>query len=144
MRIIKDKKGLALESIVLYLIVFSFFIVAGWSFYSLTAIQYDVVVNDSFSEPFDKVNETFTIANQVADDFQESEATVKDAIVSFITSGISSIKIIFGSISIITDLTFVVATTLGIPQIVVDFFLAIMMVVVVFAIIRVLVGKAQV
>ncbi len=139
MRLFKNKKAVSLLTISSAVIVFSFFMVSLWFVYADMAVQYGVPVNGSFSEPFDEVNETFAIANEVGQKFDESEAQSTNAIVTFISDGVASLKIMFKVVNIIPKLVSATSDVIGIPEIATTMFLAIVVLSIVFGLVTILV-----
>lgn len=138
---LKSRRGLSLLYFVVGLLLFGLFMSGMWYIYAAGAIAYNVQVNESFAEPFDKTLETKNLTSELAQNVQNTQATTTDSLITFISGGISSLKIIFNSVTIAASLYTVIQNWFGIPQFVVTTLVTIAMLAVLFAIVQALLNR---
>lgn len=111
----KGRKGQDLSSVIIGIIIFGLFVSGFWFSYADTAQNYNMSINESFAEPFDRTLEAKNITTQISENIQDTEATTTDQIVTFISGGVAILKIIFTSIGIITPLSGLLGSYFAVP-----------------------------
>lgn len=136
-----NKKAQSMKMILIGIVVFSFFVAGGFKVYTDMAPKYDITVNETYSEPFNKMDDINEIADDVGNKIDQSEATVTDSLFSFVSIGYSGLKIMFGSWAVALQLASVVREALGLPGLVFTFLITILLIAIVTAIISALFNR---
>lgn len=138
-QMLNNKKGQSLKTLVLAVLVGSFILVGLFQIYSSMAVEYGVNVNETFAnESFNKINEINEIAEEVGSSIDNSEATVTDSVVSFLTLPFKALKIMFKTFDISLTLVTQVSQFLFIDNLVYTFIITIILIAFVFAIVTAL------
>lgn len=133
---INNKKGVAIQSILITVVLFSFFVVALFSVYADGSDKYGVTVNETYAnESFNAINEVNDIASEIGGQVDSSEAVVTSNFFSFLTLPFKGLKISFKIFDVIFILASNAKEILGIPDIAYGVFITILLIVIVFAII---------
>lgn len=136
-----NKKGQAIRKYVLSLVLFSFFVSGFWAFYGGLAMAYDTPVNETFVEPLSKLNESFALGNEIGGSIDTFEPTETTSEVSFLTSGYNTLLIVWNSLGTVIELIHSLGLYFGIPTMVTNLMLSVVMIFLVFALISVLVNR---
>jgi len=137
-----NKKGISLQQTAITIVVASMFFVGFWGLFAEMGVNYNLDVDENFSNSFDKIEETKDIAEDLTKNVEGSQATSDSGVLSFLNSGISSLKIVIKVIDVaqaaITDM----ADFLGIPSYIFNTFLAVFLLAISFAVVAALVGRS--
>lgn len=134
-----DKKALVLEDTVISILLFTFFIIVMIDLVIDTSNQYNINMDGNFSDNMRNSSSSVkALSDRMANNTRQAEATTTDTLVTFVSSGISSLQIIYESLGIINDLGATVMREFDIPDSVFYLFIAIVTISITFTIIAAL------
>lgn len=115
-----DKKGdLNIESMVKATLIVGLFLVSNWFLFVAVADKYSVPVDQEYAEVFEQanitLNETTNVIIDVSNNTKGADATTGESLLSFASSGINSLLIVFNSFTIFQNLVTVLAAKMAIP-----------------------------
>lgn len=129
--------------LVLSVVIGSFFLVGLFKVYTSLAVEYGVNVNETFAnESFNKIGEINDIAEEVGSSIDDSEATVTDSVVSFLTLPFKALKILFKVFDITLDFVSKIKEFLFVDNLVYSFAITVILISFVFAIIVALLARS--
>lgn len=138
------KATLVLSNMVIALVVFSFTIMGFWAAYATMAPQYGLSVNTSFVQAFDTMNQTKVLSQQLSNNVENTQASTTTTFITFVSSGVSGLQIMFQSVSIVKNLAFELSAFFGIPEVIFILFVTVLFIAVTAAIVAALLRAPEI
>lgn len=129
--------GLKLDQYIISILIFSFFIIGSVFILGDISLNYDVEMNtDEFNSSYNTMDDMFDISQDMKDDVMNADVEGGLASAeSMIKGSYNAIRIIGRSFAIVDNIIQEVAKSIGVPEYIIQFFLVLVSLSVIFSII---------